>query len=162
MGRERSDLLKNLDEIRENFQNRVLKKQELAGTFINLISSVVIFMLVNYTDTYKYADNKLTNFSFNIYFYVVSSLGLMCLVFTSLNFDALNICNRGRTETKSRAKVTVNTSDEPDGAITLSNSKKNLKAQKTPRVEYIELKTKQESKFVQFLVSCFLSSLVLT
>merc|ERR1719153_424649 len=147
---DRRDLLKKLDEIRENFQNRVLKKQELAGTLINLISPVVIFMLVNYTDTYKYADNKLTNFSFNIYFYVVSTLGLMCLMFTSLNFDALNICNRGRTETKSRASITI------------SNTNKNLKADNTPRVEHIEPKTDEENKFVQFLVSCFLSFLVLT
>jgi len=127
-----------------------------------LISSVVIFMLVNYTDTYKYADNKLTNFSFNIYFYVVSSLGVMCLIFTFLNFDTINFFNLRHTETTRKAKVNVRSFDEPDGAITLSNTKKNVKAHNTTRVEVNERKTEKGNKFLQVLVSCFFSFLVLT
>jgi len=156
---DKHELLKTLDEIRENFQKRVLKRQELAGTLINFISCVVIFMLVNYTDTYKYADNKLTNFSFNIYFYVVSTLGLMCLTFTLLNFDALHIFNLGHTETKGKTNITVRSFDEPDGAITLPDAKKNLKAHNPLKVKVIEQKT---NKFVQFLVSVLFCFLVLT
>jgi len=130
------EILQKLDEIREDFQNRVLKKQEFWGTFVNLVSSAIIFALVNCTDTYKYADNKLTNFSFNIYSYVLAALGVMCLLFTFLNFDILKLLSLGHVETKDISNVTA------DVPIT---------------------RKKEKTRFCgQFLVSCFFSFLVVT
>eukprot|EP00092_Neocalanus_flemingeri_P000074 GFUD01000076.1.p1 GENE.GFUD01000076.1~~GFUD01000076.1.p1 ORF type:complete len:1104 (-),score=226.04 GFUD01000076.1:19-3330(-) len=159
------DILKGLDDVRQSFQNKVLKKQELAGTLINLVSSVAIFIMVNFTE-YKYSDNKLTNFSFNIYFYVVITLGIMVLIFTLLDFDALKLFGLDHIEdTETKTKISF---DEPDGGTlsalpTTDTERKtemeNLKGKNSFRVRFIE---KKRSKFVQMVVSMFLSLLVFT
>ena len=84
---ENKEILMELDSTRQQFSRKVMKLQEIFNTLLHLVCIIIIFILVNFYEKFKYQDNKLTNFSFNVFSVVVATYGVLTFLLTLLDFD---------------------------------------------------------------------------
>ena len=159
---ENNDLLEILDKTRFQFSKKVVKLQEIIGSLINFFCIAIVWYLVN-NNKLAHNDNKLTNFSFNVYSTVLMTYCLLCQIFTFLDFDIripkpclASSSNSKKNNRNSKRKTKKVGDDVPDGPLCRAG----MTSKKMQRRKEMEEKENFSKILTQFLVTIFLCSLV--